>query len=154
MSESNHEKLSPYERAQLVYQREPCARNFTVDLELHMRYGYVFVTPEIFIMGRAVDHKAGYAAITNPAVRHVDHTAWLIYLMAGSMDRHLDRYLPYPLPYIGWERKNVLRFYAASKIWSKLKYDNVAVREIYPVLQGRRREATQTTIATSANNGG
>jgi hypothetical protein len=111
---------TPFHLAQQVYQREPCQRDFFTDLHLHMIGGYVFCGPELFIMGRPVQKDASYQQITDPTYRFEAPDAWLVYLAAGNNLSQFFRYEPYPLPYIGWERGNVLRFYRKERLmrWS------------------------------------
>jgi hypothetical protein len=108
--------MTPYEEAQGVYQKEVCARDFRTDLHLHLIHGYVFSTPEGFIMGRPVYRGGRYEEITNPAFRFPLPDAWLVYLAAGDGLRVFFQYEPYELPWIGWERNNKLRFYRTEQI--------------------------------------
>lgn len=102
--------MPPVEQAKAVYDREWCARPFEEDLRLHLLNGYVFSTPEVFVMGRPVDSAARPALIVDPSVRFDDPDAWLVYLLAGNL-REALRFIPYPLPKIGLERGNILRFH-------------------------------------------
>jgi hypothetical protein len=106
----------PAEIAAGVYQREPCARSFREDLEAHLRNGYVFSTPEYFVMGRVVSSSAPPEEIVDPWIRfaEADADAWLIYLLAGDVRKAFE-VLPHPLPRIGWERSNALRFWPLAK---------------------------------------
>lgn len=108
--------VKPIELAALVYSREVCARSFKEDLEAHLLHGYVHSTPDFFAMGRAVVSSATPADIVNPWVNwpREECDAWLVYLMAGNLAK-ATACVPYPLPKIGWERKNVLRFYPADR---------------------------------------
>lgn len=99
----------PIEEARAVYSREKCARTFDEDLALHMRNGYVFVTPDVFIMGRPVLKDAPYSLITNPEIVFEKPDCWLVYLGAGKLDLFF-KYMPYFLPWMAWERKNKLRY--------------------------------------------
>lgn len=109
--------MSPYEKAKGVWLREACARTFDEDLRLHLVGGFVFSTPDFFVMGRGVNSKADPRLIVNPAVsfgRELQD-AWHVYLMAGNMAKAWD-ILPYPLPMFSLERKNELRFYRFEDI--------------------------------------
>lgn len=112
--------MNPLHEAQLVYQREPCKRDFWTDLHLHLSHGYVFSTPESFIIGRPVSRLARSDEITNPAHIFTDPDAWLVYLASGNSLRVFFRYEPFPLPWIGWERNNKLRWYRTEAIKKKL----------------------------------
>jgi hypothetical protein len=107
---------TPFHLAQQVYQRELCKRDFFTDLHAHLVHGYVFCGPTFFLMGRAVDKDAPYEEITNPVVQFSKPNAWLIYLAAGDGIRQFFKFEPYQLPYFGWERSNVLRFYPRAKV--------------------------------------
>lgn len=116
--------MTPFELAQQVYHREPCARDFWTDLLLHLHHGYVFSTRDTFLMGRAVDRYASYEEITSPTHVFESPNAWLVYLAAsarkGEAIRTFLRYEPHELPWIGWERKNRLRWYPRAVIIGKL----------------------------------
>jgi hypothetical protein len=108
--------MSPIEQAMAVYQKEACARTFDEDLRLHLEHGFVFSTPEFFIMGRPVDSKASPRLIVDPTVRFLsDRDCWHIYLMAGNCYRAWD-IMPWPLPLFSFERRNELRFYPMERI--------------------------------------
>ncbi len=114
-------EVSPFHLAQQVYQRELCKRDFFTDFHLHLEGGIIVVTPNLFLMGRAVIKSAPYEEITNPAVQFEKPDAWLVYLAAGhGALKEFFRYEPYPLPYLGWERNNVLRFYPAEAVRRKI----------------------------------
>ncbi len=106
--------MTPVELAAAVYQLEECARSFQEDLEAHLLNGYVFATPDFFVMGRVVRSSASPREIVNPWVKFEQADAWLIYLMAGDVEKALQM-LPYDLPRIGWERSNALRFWPLGK---------------------------------------
>lgn len=108
---------TPYERAKGVWLREACVRTFDEDLHLHMMNGFVFSTPDFFVMGRGVDSKADPKLIVDSAVvwgRELQD-CWHVYLMAGDMTKAWG-VLPYPLPMFSLERKNELRFHRFEDI--------------------------------------
>lgn len=109
--------MSPYEQARAVYQREHCPRTFDQDLELHLRNGFVFSTPDFFIMGRHVFSKAPVSLIVDPANHfHRDVCdCWHIYLFAGNIAKAFA-IEPWPLSLFSMERKNELRFVPADSI--------------------------------------
>lgn len=109
--------MNPFEKAQEVYRREPCARTFDEDLFLHLKHGFVFSTPEYFIMGRAVDRNADPVLIVNPRCTfgRDEANAWMIYLMAGDPSKAWS-IMPWPLGWFGFERRNDLRWYQAERI--------------------------------------
>ncbi len=113
--------MTPFEQAAQVYEREPCARTFATDLFLHLRNGYVLSTPTFFVMARPVNSEAAASLVVDPA--HVftlaECDAWLIYLMAGDMAEAWGHF-PFPLPKIGFERGNRLRYYGFQFLQSRL----------------------------------
>lgn len=111
--------MTPVEYAAAVYESEPCARTFKEDLEAHLLNGYVFSTPDYFVMGRAVDSKASYAEITNPWHVFESVDAWWVYLASGDLSQIILA-CPYGLPLIGFERLNKPRFYSANRITALL----------------------------------
>jgi len=103
---------SPVERAATVYTTEPCARTFRQDLEFYLINGWVISTPSVFVMARPVLSSATQLDITGQRI-FTETDAWLIYLLAGDITEAW-RYLPYELPKIILERKNVLRCWDLS----------------------------------------
>ncbi len=109
--------MTPAEQAAAVYDREDCQRTFRQDVELHMLHGYIFSTPDVFVMGRPVNKDAPHSLIVDPS--HVfpreQWNCWLLYLAAGRLG-DFWRWEPFPLDFIAWERKNVLRIYYAQTV--------------------------------------
>lgn len=113
--------MTPVEQAAHVYETEPCARTFREDLEAHLLNGYVFSTPELFVMGRPVDSSASYKLVTDPWHIFPAETcdAWLCYLAAGDLHK-MPAVIPYQLSKIGFERKNVLRYYPVGSLTHRI----------------------------------
>lgn len=109
--------MTPFEEAQAVYLREPCARPFQQDLMLHYLHGFVFSTPDYFMMGRPVMRSGRPADIVNPAHRFDwgGCDAWWIYLAAGETHRAWP-IMPWPMAWFGWERKNEVRWYPVDRV--------------------------------------
>jgi len=141
-------ELSPIERMAAVYLNEPCRNTFQDDLAAHLIGGYVFSTPDLFVMGRAVNSKATYEEITDPnfCFEREDCNAWWVH--AGAVrgtDNNLRkaiyenvlsdflRFEPHPLPLIGFERDNRPRFYK-REILIRHAYASHPFRD--PLLQG------------------
>ena len=76
----------------------------------------MFSTPDYFAMGRPVPRGAAASDILDPWTEFAeeDCDAWLIYLAAGRLTE-LKAQLPFPLPWIGWERDNILRWYRGGR---------------------------------------
>ena len=82
--------------------------DFAEALEHHYRRGFVFSTPQYFVMGRPVlkGHKGDaqhIADIRNPAFSWEVYDSWWIHAAAGDTKRMWD-VLPWPLGFIGFER--------------------------------------------------
>lgn len=109
--------MRPIDRARLVYEQEPCARTFEQDLGLHLAYHVVHSDNTLFLMGRAVPRNAPLELIRDP--EHIfspgECDCWWVYLAAGEVNSFLY-YMPYPLPWLGWERGNQPRFYETNKV--------------------------------------
>ena len=67
-----------------LYARYPQGRTFREDVEAHLRNGYVFNTPECFLMGRAVDRHAAAERVDDPwrAFARGEQNCWLVYAAA------------------------------------------------------------------------
>ena len=98
---------TPVERAARVYEQENCLYTFKQDLEFYLINGWVISTPCVFLMARPVQSLAPRQQITGHHVFY-EADAWLVYLLAGDM-AEAWRFLPYELPKMMLERKNVLR---------------------------------------------
>jgi hypothetical protein len=103
---------TPLDLAQRIYETEWCARTFPQDLCLHLRHGWVLSSPSFFMMGRPVLHTAPESLILDPTHRFDNADAWLVWVAAGSHPRELIRHMPFQLPYLGWQKRNRLRWYA------------------------------------------
>lgn len=107
--------VGPKARASRVYDLEPCDRTFFEDLAIHRRYGVVIDTPKVFVMGRPVRKDAPISLVLDPTYRFSDPDAWLVWLLAGDLQEAL-RLMPYPLPWLGWQRRNRLRWWGAVEL--------------------------------------
>lgn len=109
--------MTPFESAKAVYEKEVCARDFWTDLTLHHMHGFVFTTPDFFVMGRPVVKEADPGMIIDPSVQFARRACdcWHIYLFSGDMKAAWDR-LPWELTFISLERRNELRFYKLEEI--------------------------------------
>ena len=113
---------SPYERAKRVYELEPCARTFAEDLDAHLLHGWVLSTPHSFVMARPVPRGAPPEAIVNPWNNWPRHEcdSWFVYLFAGYLAPALD-WFPWHGQWIGFERRNDLRFYDFDQAMRRLR---------------------------------
>ena len=108
--------MIPFELAKGVYGLEPCARTFEEDLTWHHQHGFVFSTPSFFVMGRPVCSVAAPEFIVGQVDFPPDLCdAWHVYLMAGDISK-VWSILPWELPLITIERRNVLKVYRLDSI--------------------------------------
>lgn len=114
--------MTPVELAAAVYSREECSATFRQDLEAHLLHGYVHSTPTAFVMARPVSVLADEALILDPwhNFPREEQDAWLIWLAAGDLASLLTLF-PYPLPFIGWQKRNALRFHGFESALAKLR---------------------------------
>jgi hypothetical protein len=112
--------VSPYEQIAAQYEAHPQEHTFDFYVRWHLQHGFVFSTPDYFIMGRAVNREfvTNNGLTLDPqAAEHCD--TWYIHAMAGNMTRAWD-ILPCSLPWLAWERvldgKRDLRFYSAAEV--------------------------------------
>lgn len=110
----------PFRLAHEVYKTEPCARTFLQDIEWHFRQGYVYSSPEVFVMGRVVMHDAPQHEIVNPAYKFASGDCWHVYLLSGSI-RHAWLVMPFRLRYMSFERNNVLKVYETDQLRRRFK---------------------------------
>jgi hypothetical protein len=122
MNDHIHGTDSPLLKAAEVYKREECARPFKDDLEIHLLTGYVYSTPDYFIMGRPVDRFGDPEKIIDPTYPFPrdQWNCWHIYLMAGDVTKCWSRE-PIVFPWVSWEKRNRLRFYQMWEIRRRIE---------------------------------
>jgi hypothetical protein len=106
--------LGPLARARQVYELEWCRNSFEEDLCWHLEQGYVFSTPTVFLMG------------------YRDNLCWVVSLCSGDLLEALEL-MPYPLPWVAFERRNLLKVIDREKLYAKIA---VLHRQRNPLLQG------------------
>lgn len=113
--------MTPFEKAADVYRNEWCARSFKEDLALHLQHGWVISSPRFFAMGRPVSYWSwSDAQILDPSFNPPDEPdCWHIWLLAGDMKEALQ-FIPFRLPCVSFERKNVLKMYSFDRLTGKL----------------------------------
>lgn len=84
---------------------------------LHLVNGYVYSTPEAFVMGRPVQLSAPSHEILDPEYVFPRETwnCWHVALYAGDMGK-LFTFAEFDLPYAAFQKRNKLRFYAINQI--------------------------------------
>ena len=109
--------MTPYEQALSLYKGDNA--RFLDELEQHLQYAYVVATPEAFAMARPI--RSDWTAGEIRDIRQVEplETAdtWFIWLLAGKLDVAV-RWLPQPLPFIGFARRGSLCRFVA---WERLE---------------------------------
>lgn len=75
----------------------------------HLIGGYVISTPEVFLLFRPVDSRRP-DLFDDPWAVFEEVDTWFCYLAAGDLSQ-FGRFMPYPLPFVAWNRKNSLRFH-------------------------------------------
>ena len=101
--------MTPFDKAAVVYQSEPCAHSFHSDLIWYHENGFVFSTPNYFIMARPVDTEAHENDIVGRRIFKLSECdGWLIHCMAGDISRVWE-IMPFYLPLLAFQRKNELR---------------------------------------------
>lgn len=95
-------RLPPAQRAAALCQAR--GGDFRDELEAHLLGGFVFSTPESFLMGRPV--RRGAAEIADPWAHwpRPECDAWFVWVGVGRAAALLAQ-MPYPLPWIGWHRQ-------------------------------------------------
>lgn len=108
--------MSPYEAMAAKYRAHPQEREFVWYVAWHLEHGFVFSTPEYFVMGRPVNREAEAAEICEPTWQFAreECNCWYVHAMAGDL-RRVWEILPWPLGWVAFERihdgKRNLRFY-------------------------------------------
>lgn len=101
--------MSIYEQLETLYDKSGYEKgSLQKDIEYYLRVGYIFSTPESFVMGRQID------------------AGWYIHAAVGvgAVESFL-RYMPYYLPYVGWERRGgKTKWYPTDKLKRKLNHEN------------------------------
>lgn len=113
--------MSPYEIIAQKYFTNPQEAQFADYVEWFLRNGYVYSTPDYFVMGKNCRRTAPEEHICD--CTHVfdenNSDCWYIFAMAGNIGKCLS-VMPYPLPWLAFERlidnKRELRFYQTSDI--------------------------------------
>ena len=79
-------------------------------VEAHFQNGYVFNTPELFIMARQVSYEWPDEEILDPWQSDPQGSVWHVWLYAGDM-KAITKLIPYDLPYITFHRRGNLKLY-------------------------------------------
>ena len=80
--------MSPYEQVEKLYRDYPQQYTFEEDLRRFSKFGYVFSTPDSFIMGYHIP----------------EEDTWFIHALAGDLADTL-RYLPFSSEFVTFRRR-------------------------------------------------
>ena len=108
--------MSPIDQMQCKFHQQGI--DFPLLLEAHYAHGFVFSTPDFFVMGRPVDSQEAYSLIREPTYTfdRDRQDAWWVYGLAGDTHKAWN-ILPYHLPLIGFERfDEIPRFYSITTL--------------------------------------
>lgn len=120
--------MTPIDRVRMLYTANS-PRTFEEDVAAHLNHGYLFSTPEYFLMARPV-----YSEATQEQMNNVWQTfhptlwdTWYIYAFAVRDDsglaglvKKLLRHMPFFLPLLAWERSGQpLEFFSTRKLYYK-----------------------------------
>jgi len=99
--------MSPYETVMLDWLQRPRDRPLDHYERIHKQRGFVFATPEFYIMGRPVRKYAPIEDILNVECDFAPSTCdtWFIFQLAGDM-RAAWKIMPWELPWMCWTRDN------------------------------------------------
>jgi hypothetical protein len=78
-------RKSPYEQAQDLFRQHPEEGTFADALVDHLESGYVFSTPDVFMLGKPVND------------------GWFVHTLCGDMQKAIEL-MPYFLPWIAFVR--------------------------------------------------
>ena len=95
---------------------DKCGIDMNRDIAAYCANGYVFITPDSFLLGKAVNSKSDVHPQDQWNVEDPD--AWYVNMAVGDVKKFISK-IPYPLPLVGWmrETKNQpMRWYDLRKI--------------------------------------
>lgn len=103
------------------YALHPQQQSFAWYVQWHFVHGFVFATPEFFIMGRHVRKDAGEQAVCEPTslFSKDESDTWYLHAASGDMQKAWS-ILPWALPWIAFERtrggKRELQIFATDRL--------------------------------------
>ena len=95
---------------------DQCGIDMNADIAAYAAHGYVFITPDSFLLGKAVNSKSEVHPADQWNVENPD--AWYVNMAVGDVKDFISK-IPYPLPLVGWMRetkKQPMRWYDLGKI--------------------------------------
>lgn len=95
---------------------DKCGIDMNADIAAYASHGYVFITPDSFLLGKAVNSKSDVDPQDQWNVENPD--AWYVNMAVGDVKDFISK-IPHPLPLIGWMRetkKQPMRWYEFKRI--------------------------------------
>ena len=107
--------MTPFETAARWHLAHAPDTPLATVIEAHLQTGYVFNTPEFFILARRVSYDWTDDEILNFWKSDPQGDTWHVWLYAGDM-KAITRLIPYKLPYITFHRRGKLKIYPMYEI--------------------------------------
>lgn len=107
--------MTPYQQAQAVYEREPCARSFHEDHFHHLQHGFVYSSPTCFAMCREVSSAWGADKMLAPWEVEPGGDCWFVWMLAGDAREAIGR-LPHVKPFIAFEKRCKVRLRTREQV--------------------------------------
>jgi hypothetical protein len=112
-------RLAPIQIARYIHEKyRMVGLPFEEKLGEHLKHGYVYNSPECFIMGRPVDSKADSDDILDYSKEFSEPDCWYVCLAVGIKKLNdLINLMPYDLPLVGWQRMSGdIRYYNTKRL--------------------------------------
>ena len=95
-----------------LYRDHPIGSSFEENFATHLEHkdGYIFSTPEFFMLARAIRRDATREELADPRSEFSNPDCWFIWLCVGDW-RQAILAAPNPMPWVGWARRDRLRFW-------------------------------------------
>lgn len=93
--------MTPYEQIKVKYEAAPHDRPWGWWLEWHAVHGFIFSTPDYFVMGRPIQTSFDFHDLALAAREQAN--AWYIFAFSGDLSQ-VWSILPFPLGWIAFER--------------------------------------------------
>lgn len=84
---------------------DQCGIDMNADIAAYAAHGYVFITPDSFLLGKAVNSKSEIPPQDQWNVENPD--AWYVHMAVGGVVAGVKEFIsriPHPLPLVGWSR--------------------------------------------------
>ena len=111
--------MSILSKAKALY--DICGLDMSKDIAVYAGHGYVFITPDTFLLAKTVDSKSEEHPMNQWGVKKPD--AWYVHMSVGSVQDFISK-IPYRLPKIGWMRetkKQPIKWYDFERIIRRKK---------------------------------